>query len=213
LAALNLLRFIHAEVTWSPKLERVFQNIDEVLAWYRLASLHWPTHPTRMGGPAEHRADEVEPWLVWLIALLEPLSELAVREALRGLNLPRRHINTVLAARAARHAIPRLATRPPLPPAETYRILAGQRVEVLLFLLAKTTAAAAKQQIVTYLETYRYVKPQLSGHDLHAMGLTPGPLFRKLLDRLLEARLNGEVTNVMEERALVQRLLCSLRLV
>jgi tRNA nucleotidyltransferase (CCA-adding enzyme) len=102
--------------------------------------------------------------------------------------------------------------RPPLPPAEIYRILAGQRVEVLLFLLAKTTAAAAKQQIVAYLETYRYVKPQLSGHDLHAMGLTPGPLFRKLLDRLLEARLNGEVTNATEERTLVQRLTGSPRL-
>jgi tRNA nucleotidyltransferase (CCA-adding enzyme) len=85
-------------------------------------------------------------------------------------------------------------------------------VEVLLFLLAKTTATAAKQQIVAYLETYRYVRPQLSGHDLRAMGLTPGPLFRKLLDRLLEARLNGEVTNATEERALVQRLTCSPRL-
>jgi hypothetical protein len=46
-------------------------------------------------------------------------------------------------------------------------------LEVLLFLLAKTTAVAAQQQIMAYLETYRYVKPQLSGHDLHAMGLTP----------------------------------------
>jgi tRNA nucleotidyltransferase (CCA-adding enzyme) len=87
-----------------------------------------------------------------------------------------------------------------------HRILAGQRPEVLLFLLAKTPAAA-QQQIVAYLETHRYMKPQLSGHDLRAMGLTPGPLFRKLLDRLLEARLNGEVTSATEERALIQRLL------
>ena len=36
---------------------------------------------------------------------------------------------------------------------------------VIRFLLAKTTAAAAKQQIVAYLETYRYVKPQLSGRS------------------------------------------------
>jgi tRNA nucleotidyltransferase (CCA-adding enzyme) len=207
LAALNLLRFIHAEVTWLPKLDRVFQNVDDVLAWYRIASLHWPPCPSHAGGMLERRGDAVEPWLVRLIALLEPLSDLAVHEALRGLNLSRRHVDTVHAARAARHAIPRLATRPPLPPAETYRILAGQRLEVLLFLLAKTTAAAAQRQIVAYLETYRYVKPQLSGHDLHAMGLTPGPLFRKLLDRLLEARLNGEVTNAMEERAFVRRLM------
>jgi hypothetical protein len=151
--------------------------------------------------------DPDRPWLVWLIALLEPLSDLAMHEALRGLSLPRRDIDTVLAARVARHTIPRLATRPQLSPAETSRLLPGQRVEVLLFLLAKTTAAAAKQQIVAYLETYRYVKPHLSGHDLRAMGLTPGPRFRTLLNRVLEARLNGEVTNAIEERALVQRLM------
>jgi tRNA nucleotidyltransferase (CCA-adding enzyme) len=150
---------------------------------------------------------EVEPCPLRLIALLEPLSEQAVHEALCRLNLPRRHVETVHAARTARHAIPRLATRPPLPPAESYRILDGQRLEVLLFLLAKTTAVAAKHQIVAYLETYRYVKPQLSGHDLRAMGLTPGPVFRTLLKRLLEARLNGEVTNAMEERAFVRRLM------
>jgi tRNA nucleotidyltransferase (CCA-adding enzyme) len=206
LAECNLLQFIHADVVWSPKLHRVFRNIDDVLAWYRLASLHWRLHPTGRGGTAGHGGDEVEPWLVRLIALLEPLSDLAVHEALRGLTLPRRHVDTVYAARAARHAIPRLATRLPLAPAEIYRILAGQRLEVLLFLLAKTTAATAKQQIVAYVETYRHVKPQLSGHDLRAMGLTPGPVFRTLLKRLLEARLNGEVTNVTEERAFVQRL-------
>src|SRR5262245_48349122 len=107
LATLNLLRFIHAEITWSPKLERVFQNVDDVLAWYRIASLHWPSHPTRVGGTAEYRGDEIKPWLVRLIALLESLSDLAVPEALRGLNLSRRDMDTVYAARAARHTIPR----------------------------------------------------------------------------------------------------------
>ena len=92
------------------------------------------------------------------------------------------------------------------PPAEIYYILAGQRLEVRLFFLAKTTAAAAQQQIVAYLATYRHVKPRLSGHALRAMGLTPGPVFRTLLKRLLAARLSGEVTNAMEERAFVQRL-------
>jgi tRNA nucleotidyltransferase (CCA-adding enzyme) len=212
LAALNLLRFIHAEVTWSPKLDHLLQNVDDILAWYQIASLHWPPCPMRADGTVERPGDEIEPWLVRLIALLEALSDLAVPEAFQRLNLLRRHADTVHAARAARHTIPRLATRPPLLPAETYRILTGQRVEVLLFLLAKTTTTAAKQQIVAYLETYRYVKPQLSGHDLRAMGLTPGPLFRKLLDRLLEARLNGEVMNATEERAFVQRLTCSPRL-
>jgi hypothetical protein len=123
------------------------------------------------------------------------LTIVAVRELMQWLGLSRRHSNTVQAARAARHAIPRLATRPPLSPAETYRLLVGQRLETMLFLLAKTSSEVAKQ------------KPRLSGHDLRAMGLTPGPLFRQVLDSLLQARLNGEVTTDTEERALVQQLM------
>ena len=77
--------------------------------------------------------------------------------------------------------------------------------------LPRVRGRAVVQQIVAYPETYRYMKPQLSGHNLHAMGLTRGPLFCKPLDRFLEVCLNGEVANAMEERALVQRLMGSLR--
>jgi tRNA nucleotidyltransferase (CCA-adding enzyme) len=77
----------------------------------------------------------------------------------------------------------------------------------MLFLLAQTSSEVAKQQIIAYLATYRSLKPRLTGHDLHAMDLPPGPRFRRVLDCLLEARLNGEVTTDTEERALVQRLI------
>ncbi len=131
----------------------------------------------------------------------------AVCDVLQRLSFSKRQADTVHAARTARHAIPRLATRPPLPPAETYRRLAGQRLEALLFVLAKTSSDIAQHQIVAYLDTYRFAKPRLSGHDLRAMGLIPGPRFRQVLDRVLAARLNGEVANDAEERAVVQQLM------
>jgi tRNA nucleotidyltransferase (CCA-adding enzyme) len=39
------------------------------------------------------------------------------------------------------------------------------------------------------------------------MGLKPGPQFKKLLDHVLDARLNGEVKSESEERELVRRLI------
>ena len=38
------------------------------------------------------------------------------------------------------------------------------------------------------------------------MGLKPGPRFRTILDKLLDARLNGEVTTESDERELVKQL-------
>jgi tRNA nucleotidyltransferase (CCA-adding enzyme) len=146
---------------------------------------------------------------VRLIALLDTLSDTAVRETLQQLRLGGQHATTVQATRTPRYVLPRLAHQPPLQPVETYRMLAGQRLESVLFLLAKTPLKAVQQQIAAYLDTYRYVQPQLSGHDLHAMGLTTGPQFRTILHRLLAARLNGEVTTEAEERALVWQLVDS----
>ena len=42
--------------------------------------------------------------------------------------------------------------------------------------------------------------------DLKALGLKPGPRFKQILDRLLEARLNGEIKTKADERALAKQL-------
>jgi poly(A) polymerase len=49
--------------------------------------------------------------------------------------------------------------------------------------------------------------PLLTGHDLARSGLEPGPLFKRLLDAVREAQLEGAVTNTKEARELVDRLL------
>ncbi|HEY1407473.1 MAG TPA: hypothetical protein VF434_00945, partial [Promineifilum sp.] len=54
--------------------------------------------------------------------------------------------------------------------------------------------------------TYQQVTPSLTGADLGAMGLKPGPQYKRILSRLMDARLNGEVTSDAEERAMAARL-------
>jgi poly(A) polymerase len=49
--------------------------------------------------------------------------------------------------------------------------------------------------------------PLLTGHDLTRMGLEPGPQFKKLLDAVREAQLDGSIKNAREAQELVKRLL------
>jgi poly(A) polymerase len=49
--------------------------------------------------------------------------------------------------------------------------------------------------------------PLLTGHDLTRHGLEPGPLFKRLLDAVREAQLEGTVTTADEALAMVDRLL------
>ena len=51
--------------------------------------------------------------------------------------------------------------------------------------------------------------PLLTGHDLIAMGLEPGPGFKKILNALEDAQLNGEIRTKGEAKRLVaERFLC-----
>jgi poly(A) polymerase len=49
--------------------------------------------------------------------------------------------------------------------------------------------------------------PLLTGHDLARMGLEPGPIFKKLLDAVREAQLEGAITTTREALDLVERML------
>jgi poly(A) polymerase len=51
--------------------------------------------------------------------------------------------------------------------------------------------------------------PLLTGDDLRALGLTPGPEFKRLLDAVREAQLDGTIRTKDEALALVQRLRAS----
>ena len=57
-----------------------------------------------------------------------------------------------------------------------------------------------------YYGVWRRVKTCLSGDDLRAMGLKPGPSYGVWLDTLLAARLDGEIKDEAGELALLRQL-------
>ena len=58
-----------------------------------------------------------------------------------------------------------------------------------------------------YQREWRSVRSALTGEDLREMGIKPGPQYAVLLDQLLAARLDGDVTDEGDERALLHYLL------
>jgi hypothetical protein len=60
-----------------------------------------------------------------------------------------------------------------------------------------------------YLAHGRWVRPALTGADLIALGLTPGPLFKEILQAVRAARLDGQVIDAEGEHDLVRQMLRS----
>jgi tRNA nucleotidyltransferase (CCA-adding enzyme) len=191
LGRLDLLRFVQPSLKWSPRLERLLKAVEQVLE--------------RWGRRQLDR--EIDAWLVPFMALMEGLSAKAVEEVLTRLAIPAQQAAAIRAGHSVTDGVlRRLATHPPPRPSDTYHALAGLSEEVLLFMMAKTKSRSVTRQIAAYQTRFKQVTPLLTGPDLKALGLKPGPIYKTILDRLLDARLNGEVKTEAEERELVDRM-------
>ena len=115
----------------------------------------------------------------------------------RKVQLVKKHLEPALRF-LVRHRSPR--------PSETYRALADLPDEGLVLLVAKARSKDIVRLVSAYVTNQQQVRPSLNGADLKAMGLKPGPIYKKILDRLLEARLNGEVKTKADERELAKKL-------
>lgn len=192
LAELNLLKFLHPKLSWSDRLEKILIALDEAVDWYRLLYLD----------------RQMDVWLVYMMGLLDVLPERAVKDLLKRFPFSEHEASKLTMARVGAHpVVRRLASKRPLKPAEVYHLLSRLSDETLLVLMAKSKGETVKRQVSAFLTGYQHVKPILTGAELKAMGLKPGPIFKQILEQLFDARLNGEVKTEAEERQLVERLI------
>jgi tRNA nucleotidyltransferase (CCA-adding enzyme) len=190
LAELDLLQFIHPRLVWSSRLDQRLLEIEEALDWYGRSGLDRP----------------INRWLLYVMALAEVLTARSLRELLGRFPFTEAERCAIVELRATASAISRQLSRRLRRPSEVARLLKSPSDETLIFLLARNKTAVAKRQIMAYLTIYRAVRPLLTGNDLHALHVQPGPLYGTILTRLREARLDGEVASEAEERDLVKRM-------
>ncbi|GAB4472898.1 MAG: CBS domain-containing protein [Anaerolineae bacterium] len=134
-----------------------------------------------------------------------------IRAIGRRLRVRRRTIDTLERAQAIRRRMEALAN-PRLEPRQVDRLLSRADDQVLLVSWAAAPTAQARERIVEYATRLRHIRPTITGEDLIARGLKPGPHFKDILERLRGARLNGVVASDEEERALLERILNELDL-
>lgn len=92
-------------------------------------------------------------------------------------------------------------------PSTIYRLLQPYPARVLAVAWVATSRKRERGWLLRYQTEWRLVETEMSGDDLKAMGLKPGPRFRQLLGALRDARLNGKVSTGEEEQAWVRKLL------
>ena len=77
--------------------------------------------------------------------------------------------------------------------------MSPMRLESLLFLMGFFNREETKKVISVYITYQRHLKTSLKGSDLKELGYAEGPIYRRILDRLLYARLDNEVDSREDE--------------
>ena len=98
----------------------------------------------------------------------------------------------------AEHAIAEIG-RKRIDNATLYRRLDGCKTELILYMMAVTKQRAAKKAISLYFTSLRHITTALTGKDLINLGLKPGPIFREVLQAVLDAKLNGKLKTPEDE--------------
>lgn len=192
LAELDLLRFIHPKLVWTPRLEKLLLAVEETLDWYRLLYL-------------DHK---LEAWLVYMMVIAAVLPDRGVTDLLKRFPFSEREATTLKAMQGGAHRLLRqLSKQPPLKPSGVCRVLEGVPEEALVAIMARSPSDRIKRQVSAFLTTWRQAKPLLTGKELQSMGIKPGPIYGKVLTQLRDAHLDGLVKTETEERAFIEKLI------
>ncbi len=196
LAELKLLRVLHRRLRYTQHVKHVVVAVPKVLAWW-----------------ARRFPDSVvDRPIVYLMALFSESSPAASAGVIRRLVLSREQAkNMSNIGRRVDRALKRLTENGTARPSQVYRLLTDFSDETLVLLLAKQMSAQhgaqvslLKRHLVAYVKN-KSVKTALTGRDLQIMGLQPGPQYKTILGKLLDARIDGKITTEADERALVEK--------
>ena len=190
----DLLKVIHPTIELTDAMLTLFTALKKVLSWYDLLFL----------------GESYMKWAVYFLGMISPCSPQIVHDLCRRFELPPRLLNLFARERlAAERTLKTFEKRLPQENSLIYRSLVGHRIELILFMMAATRSDAVRKAISHYCVHLRFVRPILKGKDLQALGLTPGPHYREILETLLNERLNGHIESRAEEVALARRLIAA----
>mgnify|MGYP001571700859 FL=1 len=185
----DLLKFIHPRIRLTPYIEALFPNINDVIAWYKLLYLDTP----------------VINWQIYFMGLLDELGKEYIVEVCRRLTIPGQFEEKIIYGRDEIKRISiKLYRQKNIRPSEIYHLLKPVSIELLLLMMAKAKEDRVKKAISLYLTNLQGIKTSTTGSDLKRIGLAPGPLFKEIMDKILDARLDGEVRSREEELSLAK---------
>ncbi|MFH1662556.1 MAG: CCA tRNA nucleotidyltransferase [Chloroflexota bacterium] len=91
-------------------------------------------------------------------------------------------------------------------PSSIYHLLYGYSPQAITASIIANDSEESRRHMQLHMDKLRHIKPLLTGNDLMEMGIPLGPRIKEVLNKLLDARLDGEVKTREDEERVVRGL-------
>jgi len=192
----NLLKVIHPSIELTDSLVHLFTSTKKVVSWYDLLFLE----------------ESYMKWAVYFMGLIQSCDMTTTMNICQRFELTPR-LKTIFSKErfAAEKVLSALERNLKADNSIIYRELAPFRIELVLYMMAAARTESVRKAISHYFVRLRFVQPMLKGKDLRDLGLAPGPRYRKILDAILDQKLNGHLETREEELGFARRLIGPLK--
>jgi tRNA nucleotidyltransferase (CCA-adding enzyme) len=185
----GLLKMISPRIQLTDELSGLLREIKAVISWYDRLYLEKP----------------YASWKVYWLGLTSPLPPSELKTWIEEAQLSDQEGRDLVRQRGdVKEVLDSLYRLEENNPYGVYALLSAYDTELILFIMAKANNREIKRQISSYVTKLSDMKTHLKGRDLKALGIPPGPVYREILERLLKARMNGDIQTREQESLFVR---------
>ena len=150
---------------------------------------------------------QIERWSLVLMVIFRDLSKESLEELIEDWNLSAKERFRLNFARDEAESIREQLSRKHLKPSDIYNLLESYEPEELMYLVLVGDSQLVLDRILDFYNHLSGIETQVTGKDIIDMGYSPGPVFKEVITRVKEAKINGLVTDREEELDLAQEYL------
>ncbi|SLM28824.1 PolyA polymerase family protein (TRNA nucleotidyltransferase) (TRNA CCA-pyrophosphorylase) [Desulfamplus magnetovallimortis] len=180
----HLDKVIHPGLILDSSVISLMESVKKALAWHDLLYLDI----------------QYARWAVYFMVMIRRCPVKVIDEICNKFRLPPRQKNMVLRDRIrADDRLYLLEKSLPCKNSGLYHILSIFKTEQILYMIATAKKEEARKAISFYYTQLKDVTPLIRGKDLLTMGIKPGPAYRDIMQKVLDARLDGLVDTLEDE--------------
>jgi len=184
--------FIAEGLDLDKKVFRLFSDTQKQINWFKKIC---------------PRRRHLDTWLMFFMALLDRLKLKDAQIICEKFSLNQGDRKRILSFKKIGDSfISKLGSKN-ISPAQIFALLEPLSYEVILLLRAKQKNKNFSKHTQDFLAIYNDIRISICGDDLKNLGLSPGPIYRKIFSRVLNAKLNGTIKTRGQEIRLIKNII------